>query len=214
MTNFRDPTQWPNLTMDTSTSTSSSRSLFSLFQHTTHTCHSYQALATNTTRKMVYTMVYKVDGGCRRNGYSNAIGAAAAVEVQKYGGCKSWTQQLPRYQGFTPTSQRAEITAIILALELALEKYQQLDTNPRISLTIYSDSRYAVGCMTEWIYKWCRNGWVNAAGNPVVNQDLIQKASDLDDRVKELGSVTYQWISRESNSVADELCNNCLDEQE
>ena len=61
---------------------------------------------------MVYTMIYKVDGGCRRNGYSDAIGAAAAVEMQRYrDGWKSWTTELPAYP--TPTNQRAEITAII-----------------------------------------------------------------------------------------------------
>jgi len=72
--------------------------------------------------------------------------------------------------------------------------------------------RYAVGCMTEWIYKWSSNGWVNSAGSEVANRDLIEEASDLDDRVRDLGRVEYIWIPRAENTVADEAVNNALDE--
>ena len=62
---------------------------------------------------MGYTMVFYVDGGCRNNGYSNAIGAAAAVQMLRGGGHRSWYRQI--YDN--PTNQRAEITAIIIALQ-------------------------------------------------------------------------------------------------
>lgn len=81
-------------------------------------------------------------------------------------------------------------------------------------MTIYSDSRYAIGCMTEWIYKWTNNGWINAAGNEVANRDLIEEASDLDDRLKKEGDVRYVWIPRSQNQLADEACNDCMDEQD
>ena len=68
--------------------------------------------------------------------------------------------------------------------------------------------------MTDWIYKWTRNGWVNAAGNQVANRDLIEKASDLDDQVKELGTVDYVWIPRSENQDADEAVSNRLDDME
>ncbi len=156
-----------------------------------------------------------VDGGCRRNGRPDAIGAAAAVIKLKWGRNKISTRDLPNgLYDPAPTSQRAEISAIILALELALEKYDELYTNPYFDVKIYSDSKYAVNCMSEWIYKWSRNGWINSAGNAVVNQDLIRKASDLDDRVREEGHVEYIWIPREDNEMADEACNDALDEQE
>ena len=77
-----------------------------------------------------------------------------------------------------------------------------------------SDSRYAVDCMNTWIYKWSKNGWVNAAGREIANYDLITKASGLDDDVKELGEVTYVWIPREENEEADEACNECMDKME
>lgn len=160
---------------------------------------------------MVYTMEINVDGGCRGNGKPGSIGAAAAIFKLRFGRQIVWTTSLPRHP--PPTSQRAEITAIILALEKALEKYAELHTNPWLDIKIYSDSRYAVGCMTEWVYKWSRNGWINAAGNEVANRDLIQKASDLDDRLKEEGTVKYIWIPREENQDADRYCTEVLDEE-
>ena len=164
---------------------------------------------------MVYIMRMYVDGGCRRNGYEDAIGAAACVIQKKWGRSSTWTRQLPNHYGsHTPTSQRAEITAIIQALEIALQEYRQLDGNPNLRLTIHTDSKYAHGCMTDWIYKWTRNGWVNAAGNQVANRDLIEQASDLDDEVKELGTVDYVWIPRAENQEADEAVSDLLDEME
>lgn len=160
---------------------------------------------------MVYIMEFYVDGGCRGNGQPGSIGAAAAVMKKKYGKIQYWMRSLPLSP--TPTNQRAEIAAIILALEVALEKYDELDTNPYLDVTIYSDSKYAVECMNNWIHKWRNNGWINAAGYPVANQDLIENASELDERLKVEGDVEYVWIPREKNQLADKYCNEELDRQ-
>ncbi|PQE32176.1 ribonuclease H1 protein [Rutstroemia sp. NJR-2017a WRK4] len=152
---------------------------------------------------MVYRMNIYVDGGCRGNGQPDAIGAAAAVFRYRGGRTQTWTRQLP--DGFydpPATNQRAEITAIILALNIALDKYEQLDYCPKVDVTIYSDSKYVVNCMTEWIYGWLQNDWKNSRGFEVVNRDLIEEANDLDDRLRELGR----------NTQADEACNDCMDE--
>ena len=77
---------------------------------------------------MVYTMEIYVDGGCRGNGQPGSIGAAAAVFKLRSGNQQAWTKALPQYP--PPTNQRAEITAIILALKQALEKLAELHTNP------------------------------------------------------------------------------------
>lgn len=63
-----------------------------------------------------------------------------------------------------------------------------------------------------FILRWSNNGWINAAGNPVANQDLIRVASDLDDRLKEEGSVKYIWIPRADNQDADDACNDRMDQ--
>ena len=161
---------------------------------------------------MVYIMEIYVDGGCRGNGRPGAIGAAAAVFKKRYGKTRGYTRTLSSYPEEI-TNQRAEIEAIILGQEMALQKYQELDSNPYLEINIHSDSKYAVGCMTEWIYKWCRNGWKNSAGYEVANRDLIERASDLDDKLKEEGDVKYIWIPREENDEADRLCNENMDQQ-
>lgn len=139
---------------------------------------------------MVYRMVFNVDGGCRRNGSLSAIGAAACCLEHPHGRpahCRTCTlQEEPRL-----TNQQAGITAIIMALDCALEKYSTLLSSPELRVTIYSDSQYAVNCMKYWVYKWCSNGWINASRCEVVNRDLIQRASNLDDLVADLGSVDY-----------------------
>lgn len=158
-------------------------------------------------------MDFYVDGGCRGNGQEWAFGAAACCLMKSHNRGYSWTsKRLPQYP--TPTNQRAELCAIILALEWALEKYDELDSYPNLDVRIHTDSRYAVGCMKTWIYKWAENGWVNSAGNEVANRDLIQRASDLDDRVAELGSVSYIWVPRSENEDADRHCNEILDDME
>jgi ribonuclease HI len=68
--------------------------------------------------------------------------------------------------------------------------------------------------MTKWIYKWTENNWTNAQGYEVVNRDLLEQASRLDDRVTDEGEVNYYWIPRSENEEADEYCNDALDEQE
>lgn len=68
--------------------------------------------------------------------------------------------------------------------------------------------------MTDWIYKWRNNGWINSAGNEVANRDLIEEADDLDTQLKEEGKVDYVWIPRDQNSEADGACNNVLDVME
>lgn len=158
-------------------------------------------------------MVFYVDGGCRRNGYENAIGAAACCLLLR------WDRRLYKTRHLsdvypTPTNQRAEITAIIMALEWALERYNDLNSSPRMRVKIHSDSKYAIGCMDTWIYKWAGNGWMNSEGREVANRDLIQQASNLDDQLKALGSVDYIWVPREDNWHADKFCNEALDAQE
>lgn len=65
------------------------------------------------------------------------------------------------------TNNRMEMTAVIEAL-------QQLKRPCRIR--IYSDSSYVISAFTKgWLENWQKNGWKNAAGDPVSNLDLWQK---------------------------------------
>lgn len=64
------------------------------------------------------------------------------------------------------TNNRMEMTAAIKAL-------RQLKRSCTVRL--YSDSAYLVSAFTKgWISQWQRNGWRNAAKDPVSNPDLWQ----------------------------------------
>ncbi|KAL8657537.1 MAG: hypothetical protein Q9226_001815 [Calogaya cf. arnoldii] len=106
----------------------------------------------------------------------------------------------------------AEITAIILALEKAVEKSNEMSFNPFMKVTITTDSKYAHGCMTEWIFKWVQNGWLNAAGKDVANRELLERALELEAKIEEHGDVRYGWVPREQNTEADRAANQELDE--
>lgn len=156
-------------------------------------------------------MKIHVDGGCRNNGRSSATGAAAAVFYNRNGFRTTWTRRLTALQ--PPTSQRAELTAIVLALEQVLVKHAGLRRNPRLRVTIFTDSKYALGCMTEWYGKWVGNGWRNAKGGEVANRDLVELAKGLEGLVREAGrgTVRFVWVPREENMDADRAVGEVLD---
>lgn len=77
--------------------------------------------------------------------------------------------------GFSPstTNNRMELLAAIKGLEA-------LNRPCRVSL--YSDSAYLVRAFNEhWLTNWQRNGWKNAAGQPVSNPDLWNRLLELTD---------------------------------
>lgn len=164
---------------------------------------------------MVREMVFRVDGACRGNGRPDAIGAAACCLYKNSSGTGEFrvrTGGLPPQP--TPTNQRAELIAIILALKWAQERHKKRRRNATRNVTIHSDSDYAVKCMTQWIHRWQANGWKNANGLPVKNRDLIERASGLSDKLRNHGVVHFIWVPRDENHDADTCCNRALDEQD
>lgn len=163
---------------------------------------------------MVYKMLMFVDGGCRGNGSPGAFGACACLVVRRSGRNVTFARRLPMWSHPEPTSQRAELCAIIIALEHAVEKQQDLDNNPYMDVTIHTDSRYAHGCMTQWYRKWQDNGFINSLGHPVANSDLIKKALNLENDILDHGNVVWEWIPRSENTAADERASEEMDEME
>jgi len=94
------------------------------------------------------------------------------------------------------TNQRMELQAAIEALK-ALKKPSKI--------TIYSDSKYVIQGITEWISGWKKRGWKNSAKKDVSNQDLWQQL----DKLNEQHEVTWQWVKGHAghagNERADEL---------
>lgn len=94
------------------------------------------------------------------------------------------------------TNQRMELRAAIEALK-ALKK--------NCHITIYSDSKYVVLGMTEWIHGWKKKAWKNANKKPVANQDLWQEL----DQTSQRHEVQWEWVKGHAghpgNERADEL---------
>jgi ribonuclease HI len=96
------------------------------------------------------------------------------------------------------TNQRMELMAAIEALKAL---------NRPCNIRLYTDSRYVLQGITEWIHGWKRNGWKNSAKQPVKNEDLWRAL----DAAREPHSIDWQWVKGHAgdpgNERADALAN-------
>lgn len=99
------------------------------------------------------------------------------------------------------TNQRAELTAV----------YRALDIAPRHrEVCIFTDSAYSINCVTVWHANWRKNNWKTSTGRPVENKDLIE---DILHKIEERNSLgvktSFQWIKGHAddpgNVAADQL---------
>ena len=134
----------------------------------------------NTTRRKIYT-----DGSC-----INSIGGYGYVYVKKLDNEKDES-----YYGKVPgnsTNQVAELYAIYSALKNTLNK----------EIDLYTDSKYSIGCLTEWYENWQRNGWKNSKGEDVANKELISAILELlKDR-----DVSFFHVYGHKGDFYNELC--------
>jgi ribonuclease HI len=93
---------------------------------------------------------------------------------------------------YAVTNNRMELRAVLEALE-GLPSGQRVD--------VVSDSRYVVDALSRWIHGWRRKGWRTAAGEPVLNRDLIES---LDTRGREL-AVRYSWVRGHDGHAVNEV---------
>ncbi|CAG8959571.1 hypothetical protein HYFRA_00001473 [Hymenoscyphus fraxineus] len=167
---------------------------------------------------MVYLIVAEIDGGCRGNNskVQERIGAAGVVFRHRWGRKTEYSKFLPAAQDDEPkvTSNRAELEAVILALQKSIRKYERLrDPKPKVVVKISADSNYVVNCLRTWIIKWQENGFIKSNGKPVPNQDLIKQAVRLDKELQGYDTVKVKLrkVPREENTDADGLCNRVMD---
>lgn len=125
-----------------------------------------------------------------------------------------------------PDSGRAALTSVILALQIALEKRQDL-IDPKalpayppvllaIHVEIYLDSKFAFeNTGEERIKNWKRGQWKQREGltgeslsdRDIPNKDLIMRIDQLREAIKEAGgSVEFHHIQASDNEAADRLC--------
>ncbi len=89
------------------------------------------------------------------------------------------------------TNNRMELTAAIRALE-ALSR--------PCEITIVTDSTYVKNGITDWLARWKRNGWRNAAKKPVKNSDLWQALDAAQARHK----VRWHWVKGHAGHAENE----------
>lgn len=164
-----------------------------------------QPLATILVDKME---IY-VDGSYRASSTHSPIAVAAAVFKHECGTHNAYTRLLAPEP--VPTQHRADLMAIVLALERALGDDGRLYKKRAVEITIYSSSVLAVKCMTDWSDRWIENAWVDDDGADVENRDLIRRALEVEDLLTSAGSVRYTCIPREENTLANLYCAHVLD---
>lgn len=73
---------------------------------------------------------------------------------------------------------------------------------------IYSDSNYAIQCVTVWFQNWRKNGWMTSAKKPVENKDLVQEIIEIIERRASITVPTkFVWLK----GHADDPGNNAAD---
>ena len=100
------------------------------------------------------------------------------------------------------TNNEMELTAAIKGLE---------SFNLPTDLDLYTDSKYVMDGINDWIHNWKRNGWKTANKKPVKRSNLWMEL----DKLNSFHDVKWYWVKGHSgdigNDMADELANQGID---
>ena len=91
------------------------------------------------------------------------------------------------------TNNRMELTA-------AIEGLRALNRACRV--TVLTDSEYLRRGVTEFLRRWKENGWTNAGGKPVANQDLWEQLDEL----TQYHDVNWQHVRGHSGVPDQDRC--------
>ncbi|WP_201340288.1 ribonuclease HI [Isorropodon fossajaponicum symbiont] len=139
-------------------------------------------------------IIIYTDGGCRGNSGIGGWGVWL-----RYG---DHDKKLQGAQQDT-TNNRMELTAAIKALEAI--------KSSDIAIDLFTDSKYVMTGISEWIKNWKAKGWKTANRKPVKNIDLWQRLDVLNNQ----HNVVWHWVKGHSgdkgNDMADALANLAMD---
>ena len=151
-----------------------------------------------------------VDGACARNGTPSASGGYGVF----FGPNSPYNVSKPLKFTDPQTSQRAELTAVLVALNQMERIAGKYGLDQCQFFIICTDSAYVVSSLTSYIYKWRRNDYTAATGREVVNRDLFER---LDKKLDSMAygrqgiDVLFWKVPRDANRNADELAKRAVD---
>ncbi len=90
------------------------------------------------------------------------------------------------------TNQIMELTAAIKALETLKRK--------NVDITIFTDSRYVIDGITNWIFGWLKNNWNTASKKPVANRLLWEELLELTKNQ----NVEWVWVKGHTGVLGNE----------
>jgi len=131
---------------------------------------------TSPQTSQIDILVY-ADGACKNNpgsgGWGSVVIHLSEHTVTELGGHEPHT-----------TNNAMELTAAIAALDF-------LKNKPGTVLMI-TDSQYVISGMTQWIFNWKRNNWINSQGVTIVNISLWKELDALVNERRAYGLVKWQ----------------------
>ena len=138
---------------------------------------------------MKNNIVIYTDGACKGNPGEGGWGAV--IENKKS------VNKLYGYEKNT-TNNRMEIVAAIKALKTFSEKSD---------IIIYTDSKYLMNGINDWINNWKKNNWKTSNKKDVKNVDLWKIIDELNLK----HNIELNWVKGHSgnpgNEMADDLAN-------
>ena len=156
---------------------------------------------TNSDTTIIYT-----DGACKHNGAKTSRRVRAGCGVHFSHQNKERFEDIStKFPLDNPTNNRAELYAIYLALKTCI------DNDVTKDILIYTDSDYAMKCITAWYPQWVKQNDISNKKNI----DLLQMIETLQTRV----DVKYMHIRSHTglsdphslgNERADYLATACL----
>ncbi|MAK14625.1 MAG: ribonuclease HI [Proteobacteria bacterium] len=133
------------------------------------------------------------DGACKGNPGPGGWGALIVLEdeqIELSGGKKE------------TTNNQMELMAVIKSLE---------HFDNKIDAIIYTDSKYVMDGITNYIKRWKINGWKTASKKPVKNSELWKSLDSLNS----FHNIQWNWVKGHSghpgNEKADALANLGID---
>lgn len=74
----------------------------------------------------------------------------------------------------------------------------------KLSITIHTDSMYAINSLTKWCYAWFKNNWMNSKGELVKNREILEAISQLIHH--QFGEIQFKYVKGHSNNKYNNKC--------